>query len=763
MTTPSVSDSSQSSTGKAMPLRPRAPRIVAAALIVLALSVFGLTSYFFLTFIDGAPTYIALLFAIAVVFVAILSVFVFGRLWQVWRNRRVGTAGSIMHFRLVGILSAIAIVPTVIAFFFSAFILQAFSDEFFVDRVAEANSTALELANTYFQKSSDEMGFDLVRVAFDLNVLEQSGRGISDNPIGFRQYLFGQALIRDWAAIYLLDGDKRILARVVTVPGDFYQLPALETFDAIDGGSDVASRFNFDAQDRSRLDIFRAVLKIRDYEGGYLIAYKGEQPAMANGLLAVRDFRDNNAIFKSRLDNLRSAFTTGYSLLALIILLLAVWTGLLIATAIVSPIGKLAAAAETISAGNLATRVDVAQGDGELQDLGRTFNHMAGQLQTQRDDLISSNKQSDSRRRFIEAVLSGVSAGVLGVSEQGKITAANRTAADFLGVQITRMTGVMLSDLSAELYGLFEQAKIAAGKEAGGQLELTRNGQERILNVRVSADKSEDTINYVITFDDISELVSAQRNAAWGDVARRIAHEIKNPLTPIQLSAERLKRKYGDEIVSNREVFDRCTDTIIRHVNDIGRMVNEFSSFARMPEAVMARENLREVVKSAVFPFQVAHPDIEFTMDFPEEELTAYCDGRLMVQACTNLVKNAAESIEEKKSRSADEFAGKLQVSVYERSGNAVIEVIDNGIGLPDAVRHKLTEPYMTTREKGTGLGLAIVRKVIEEHEGTIKLKDSAKLGETGASVSLHFPLRKAGSQKETSEEKSVSPSREAV
>ncbi len=744
--------------------RPRAPWVVATALILLALAVFGMTSYFFLTFIDGAPAYIAILFAIAVLFVAILSVVVLGRLWQVWRNRRVGTAGSIMHFRLVGILSAIAIVPTVIAFFFSAFILQAFSDEFFVERLSEANSAAVGLANTYFEKNSEEMGTNLVRVAFDLNVLEQSGRGLADNPIGFRQYLFGQALIRDWAAIYLLDGDRKILARVVTVPGVIYQLPALETFNTIDEGSaDVASRFNYDTQNRSSLDVFRGTLKIRDYDGGYLIAYKGELPAMSAGLLTVREFRDNNEIFKSRLDNLLSAFTTGYGLLGLIILLLAVWTGLLIATAIVSPIGRLAAAAETISAGDLATRVEVAQGDGELQDLGRTFNHMAGQLQTQRDDLISSNKQSDGRRRFIEAVLSGVSAGVLGVSEEGKITAANRTAADFLGVQITRMTGMMLSDISEDLHGLFRQAKEESGKEAGAQLELTRNGQERILNVRVSADKSDDTINYVITFDDISELVSAQRNAAWGDVARRIAHEIKNPLTPIQLSAERLKRKYGDEIVSNREVFDRCTDTIIRHVNDIGRMVNEFSSFARMPEAVMARESLREVVKSAVFPFQVAHPDIEFSTHFPDEDLTAYCDGRLMVQACTNLIKNASESIEEKKARSTEEFSGKLQISVFEKSGNAVIEVVDNGIGLPDTVRHKLTEPYMTTREKGTGLGLAIVRKVIEEHEGTIKLKDSAILGDTGASVSLSFPLKKAAAPKTGSEKQSKSPAREAV
>ncbi len=713
--------------------------LVTVALIGLAILVFGLTAFFFMTFIDGAPPFIAVIFSIAVLFVALMTVIVFGRLWQVWRNRRVGIAGSRMHIRLVGILSAVAIVPAVIAFFFSAFILQTFSQEFFVDRVDNANTTARNLANTYFDSRSSEMGDDLLRVALDLSVLEQTGRGLGDNPIGFRQYLFGQALIRDWAALYLLDGDKRILARVETVPGDYYSLPEAKIFDLLDMGADVASRFNFDAQDRAKLNLWRATFKIKDYEGGYLIAYKGERPIMSRELLEVREFRDSTFSFNDRLDNLRSAFTTGYSLLALIILLLAAWMGLLIATTIVAPVGRLAAAAERISSGDLTTRVEVEDGDGELGDLGQAFNHMAGQLETQRDDLISANKQSDGRLRFIEAVLSGVSAGVLGVSEGGKITAANKSAAEFLGVQITRMTGVLLRDIAPELDALFIEAKDSKTHEASGQLELGVAGQAKILNVRVGGDTTEDTVNYVVTFDDISELISAQRNAAWGDVARRIAHEIKNPLTPIQLSAERLKRKYGAEIVSDREVFDRCTDTIIRHVNDIGRMVNEFSSFARMPEAVMRSENLREVVKSAVFPFQVAHPDIDFILELPEEPIIASCDGRLLVQACTNLVKNAVEAIEEKCTQTSSGYVGKILVTLAEDDKVARLSVTDNGVGLPDSARHRLTEPYMTTREKGTGLGLAIVRKVIEEHRGKIILNNDTTLGETGACVSLIF------------------------
>ena len=725
------------------PLKPAPSRSglpVAWALIGLAILVFGLTAYFFMTFIDGAPAYIAGMFALAVLVAAALTIVVLGRLAEVLQNRRVGIAGSRMHTRLVGVLSLVAILPTVIAFFFSALILQTFSQEFFVDRVDKANSISRNFANTYFNTRSTEMGDDLVRVALDLSLLEQRGLGLQNNPIAFRQYLFGQAVIRDWAALYLLDGERRVLMRVETVPGDYYQLPSLNTLEILDEGSDVASRLNFDAQDRDKLNLWRAVLKIRDYEGGYLIAYKGEAPLMTSGLLEIREFRDSTTSFNERLDSLRSAFTTGYSLLAFIILLLAVWMGLRIATTIVAPIGRMAGAAERISSGDLTARVNVQQGVGELEDLGRTFNHMAGQLETQRDDLISSNKQSDTRRRFIEAVLSGVSAGVLGVSQDGRITAVNKSASEFMGVQATRMTGMELGDLTPDLAVLLQEAKKSKTQEASGQIELKQAGTTRVLNVRISGDITEEGTNYVVTFDDISELISAQRNAAWGDVARRIAHEIKNPLTPIQLSAERLKRKYGSEITSNREVFDRCTDTIIRHVNDIGRMVNEFSSFARMPEAVMARENVNEIIKSAVFPFQVAHTNIEFSLNLPAEPVFAHCDGRLLVQACTNLVKNAAESIDELHVRDQSAHKGKILIRLTNDNALVRVEVIDNGLGLPEDAQHRLTEPYMTTREKGTGLGLAIVRKVIEEHQGKIILSNDKSLGPTGASVSLVFP-----------------------
>lgn len=709
---------------------------VIIGLVGLAILTFGLILYFFRTYIEGAPAYLAILFAGSVLVVACLSVIVFGRIWRVWRNRRVGLAGSRMQIRLVGLLSVVAILPTFIAFFFSALVLQTVSQDFFVNRINQGADAARNVANTYFSQKAERMGDDLVRVAFDLALREETDKGLGVDPESFQKYFIGQALLRNWAAAYLLDGSGKVIAQVQQVPGIAYQLPDPTLLE----GLNEEAPFNFNAQDPDKLSIYRGILKLKEYGDGYLVSYTIENPDMTQGLLAVRDFRDSTISFKDRLGDLSRVFTMGYALLALIILLLAVWAGLLVANAIVSPIGRLAAAAEKISAGDLTERVLIREGDGELGDLAQTFNRMTEQLQTQRDDLIAANRQADDRRRFTETVLSGVSAGVIGVAQTGRITLANKTAADFLHLPSGRMMSAQLRDVAPELNDLFDKALGEKSGDVQGQMELVRDGQTRILNVRIGRSKTEDVINYVVTFDDISQLISAQRNAAWGDVARRIAHEIKNPLTPIQLSAERLKRKYGPEITSSPEIFERCTDTIIRHVNDIGRMVNEFSSFARMPEPVMNKEIIREIVKNAIFPFQVAHPDVEYTVEHPEQAIIAQCDGRLLVQACTNLIKNATESIEEERKERNSTEPGRIFVRVSETTHEVTITVHDNGRGLPDQARHLLTEPYMTTREKGTGLGLAIVRKVIEEHGGALHLRNDKSLGERGAAVSLAFP-----------------------
>ncbi len=387
--------------------------------------------------------------------------------------------------------------------------------------------------------------------------------------------------------------------------------------------------------------------------------------------------------------------------------------------------------------------------------LTSAFNRMTGQLESQRNDLVAANHKLDERRQFTEAVLSGVSAGVLGLDNEGRIGHANRAALNFFGRQEAGMVGRDIMTAVPEMAAVISDARAHPERRAQAQITILREGQDRTLNLRITREVTDaGQGGFVLTFDDITELVRAQRTSAWADVARRIAHEIKNPLTPIQLSAERLRRKYGKEVKSDPEVFEQCTATIIRQVNDIGRMVDEFSSFARMPVAAMKPVDLGEILRQSVFLQRVGNPDIEYRLEMPDDAVMAECDGRLVSQALTNVLKNAAEAI---RGNDDDEDGGsavtadgakigRIHVRLTADDATAQIAAIDSGCGLPETDRTRLTEPYMTTRAKGTGLGLAIVNKVMEEHGGQLILEDAPRNGDwdTGARVRLVFPRRVA-------------------
>jgi two-component system nitrogen regulation sensor histidine kinase NtrY len=377
---------------------------------------------------------------------------------------------------------------------------------------------------------------------------------------------------------------------------------------------------------------------------------------------------------------------------------------------------------------------------------------MMTQLGTQRTALVDANRQIDERRRFTETVLAGVSAGVLGVDADGRITIVNRAAARLLNADPDEVEGHHYAEVAPEFAALIRRAVAEPTGRASGEVAIKRAGSPRTLSVQVGSERGTEARGLVVTFDDITDLVSAQRTAAWADVARRIAHEIKNPLTPIQLSAERLKRKYASEIATDREVFEQCTDTIIRQVGDIGRMVDEFSSFARMPAPVMRREIAQELVQQAVFLQRVAHPQIVFETRLPKEPVYFEGDGRLLAQALTNVLKNASESIGLRHAK-GDETQGRITIAVETDGTSVMFEVTDNGLGLPSDLRHRLTEPYVTTRTKGTGLGLAIVRKILEDHMGDLTLADAGD-GLDGAKITLRLPLlQKNTKQKGTGDE----------
>jgi two-component system nitrogen regulation sensor histidine kinase NtrY len=400
--------------------------------------------------------------------------------------------------------------------------------------------------------------------------------------------------------------------------------------------------------------------------------------------------------------------------------------GIHFATQLAVPISRLVTAAEQIRGGDLAARVPEGEKDDELASLSRAFNRMTYQIESQQRELREANRQLDERRQFTETVLTGVSAGVIGLDRLGRVNLPNRSASSLLGVDLEESIGQDLAQVAPEMGGLLDEAARRPERLAQSQVQLVRGTSTRILLVRIAAELyGREISGYVVTFDDITELLSAQRKAAWADIARRIAHEIKNPLTPIQLAAERLRRRYLKEIKGDTETFTVCTDTIIRHVGDIGRMIDEFSSFARMPAPVLKPENLSEIVRQTVFLQRTAHPEIAFATTFPARPVTVRCDARLVGQAVINIVKNAIESIETRIAEQGGSPAGQIRVSVTEEAGQAAVIVEDNGKGLPQHGREQLTEPYVTTRAKGTGLGLAIVKKIMEDHLGELVLEDA--------------------------------------
>ena len=479
-------------------------------------------------------------------------------------------------------------------------------------------------------------------------------------------------------------------------------------------------------------------------------------PRIVPELQTTRASAIEYAAIEQRRLGVQVAFGLMYTVIALIVLLSAVWIGFNFANRLVAPIRRLIGAANVVSTGNLFVRVPVRQSEGDLAQLGETFNRMTQELRTQRDDIVRARDVIDSRRRFTEAVLAGASAGVIGVDVQGCVSILNRSAEKLIGRTEAEALGRPLTEVFPELADVMTAAQ--SGARAQDQVTITRNGRERNLSVRITSEQTGEAAHgYVVTLDDITELVAAQRTSAWADVARRIAHEIKNPLTPIQLSAERLRRKYKAMIgEGDNGVFEQCTDTIVRQVDDIRRMVDEFSRFARMPKPVIAAEDVADTVRQAAFLMRVGNSDIDIDVDIAEDPMPARFDRRLVSQALTNIIKNASEAIAAVPA--AELGKGSIHVYAAREGDDIVIDVVDNGIGLPKENRSRLLEPYVTTREKGTGLGLAIVGRIIEEHGGSIDLRDAADKipGQRGAWVRVRFASAGPAATPETEPQKIV-------
>jgi two-component system nitrogen regulation sensor histidine kinase NtrY len=698
---------------------------VALALLSACLTFIVLTG---LTPIEPTPAVVYSFILINAATILLLVGIIVREVWQVMQARRRGRAAARLHIQIVGLFSIIAVLPAVLVAIVANVTIDRGLDRLFSGPTREAIENSLTIARAYAYEHAQLIRDDILGMANDI----AHARPLYDQDRGtFRQLLTASAAARNLPGAMLIDKDRNILETAQTGINQTFVTPPPEFLKNVkENEPEIAVESNYVA----------AVIRLRAFNDTFLYVARLLDPRVVTQLNETQASVAEYAAIESRRLGIQVSFALMFAEIALTILMASILIGLNFANWLVAPIRRLMSAANIVSTGDLHVQVPVHKSEGDLAQLGETFNKMTQELRTQRDELVSASDLIDSRRRFIEAVLSSASAGIIGVDASGNVGILNRSAEKLIGHAESETMDHPLSDVLPELDDMMKSARDGTQRLVQGQITITRDGHERNLSVRVSAEQtSQSRDSYIITLDDITELVSAQRTSAWGDVARRIAHEIKNPLTPIQLSAERIRRKFGKVITEDKNIFEQCTDTIVRQVDDIRRMVDEFSRFARMPKPVMEGEDVADTVRQAVFLMRVGHPTIDIEADIKQDPMHAQFDRRLISQALTNIIKNATEAIEAVPPDQLDK--GRIEVIAARENEDIVIDVIDNGIGLPKVARARLLEPYVTTREKGTGLGLAIVGRVLEDHGGRIELKDAAdfKPGQRGAWMRLRF------------------------
>jgi len=716
------------------------PRALGVAAVALALLSALVTFVVLAGLTPIAPTHevvVTLLLANAAT--VFLLVLVIGReVWGMVQARRRGRAAARLHVRIVALFSIIAAVPAIAVAVVASVTLDRGLDRLFSQQTRALIENSLIVADAYVREHVQFVRADSIAIAIEL---ARAKPLFDQSREQFHEFLAVQASIRGLPAVMLLDKDLTVVDQVDARTSDAFVKPSPEVLAAVNDTEPQVAMFldqNYVA----------AIIKLRGYNDVYLYIARLLDPRVLAQLRATQASVAQYADLSARRVGIQIAFALMYTVIALIVLLSAVWIGLNFANYLVAPIRRLIGAAQVVSTGNLYVQVPTRRSEGDLAQLGETFNKMTQELRTQRDDIVRARDLIDSRRRFTEAVLAGASAGVIGIDAENCITILNRSAERLIGRTEAEVLGQPLAEIVPELAGMLAAARSGVQRLFQGQMTINRNGRERNLSVRVTSEQSGAAEGgYVVTLDDITELVTAQRTSAWADVARRIAHEIKNPLTPIQLSAERLRRKYGGVITDDGGVFQQCTDTIVRQVDDIKRMVDEFSRFARTPKPVMTAEDVADTVRQVVFLQRVANADMDIELEIAQEPMPANFDRRLISQALTNIIKNATEAIS---AVSPSELGrGRIRIWAGREGNDIVIDVIDNGIGLPKENRSRLLEPYVTTREKGTGLGLAIVGRILEEHGGRIELGDAADKipGQRGAWLRLRFAAETASSK----------------
>lgn len=666
----------------------------------------------------AASPYLRLIFLFDLIYVLVIAALVFARVTRMIADRRSRSAGSRLHMRLSGVFMLIALMPTVLVAVFAVLSINIGLEGWFSERVRSVVGSSLSAAQAYEAVQRDDLVADVETLAGYLNLAKQRTLFLRDDQL--RPLLSqGQAVIqRGLKEAYLVDG-----AGVLQTRGERSYLFGFEALGP--NQLEQARLGNTVLIPDWPNNEFRALIALAAYPDRYLYVTR----EVDGSILSLLDETQETVQFYNQVESDRGRILFNFGLIylgfALILILAAIWLGLWFAERLSRPVGRLAGAAQRVGGGDLDVRVVEEEGDDEIAMLGRLFNQMTRELKGQREALIDGHRQTERRRRLFDSVLSNVTAGVMGLDSDGDIDFVNRAAERLLDVG-DGQADMPLAAVVPEFAALFDRLRDGAGSAVQEEIRLTRKGKQESLLVRMSVRRNDagNLEGYVVAFDDVTELVSAQRMAAWGDVARRIAHEIKNPLTPIQLSAERIKRKFAVQ-VKDPEDLEQYTDVIVRQTNDLRRIVDEFSKFARMPEPDRRECDLADLLSGAVLLQENGQPGVRFVKDIAAGPLVMELDATMIGQALTNLIKNAGEAIEAYQEKSKPTgFTPEIRISLAADDSEARIRIMDNGTGLPPD-RARLFEPYVTTRDKGTGLGLPIVKKIIEEHGGTLALLDA--------------------------------------
>ena len=685
--------------------------------VLIALSI-GMLTVFNLSRFDPAQqdsTLLTTLIAIDFLAVIIVGGFVIRQILQLVNERRQRMAGYQLHWRIALMFGGVAALPAIIITAFALFVVDYSLRGWFADRISTAVTESVQVADYYFEEHASSIQSDVLTIANDVNREAFKLRG---NPALLEQYLTNQTALRNLSEAIILDGTGQVIAKSrFAFAVTFMNIRGEWLTDARDGEV-VLLR----ADQTNKL---RAVIKLNSFVDAYLFVGRfidrSVLEAVDNTRLAAADYQQLGI----RQLDLQISFAFVFGLFLALLLITALWIGLNLATAIVEPLGSVISVAEQVRSGNLSPRVPKGLELEEIARLGLSFNNMLDEIVRSREQLVQANKQIDRRREFTEAVLGGVSSGVIGLDKDLNVTLPNSTATQLLQVSTDALIGHPLVDVVPEFDGLVSTARSRKRNFAEEQIMLERSGQHLTLRARIAAERVDGAIiGYVVTFDDVTDLLSAQRKAAWSDIARRIAHEIKNPLTPIQLASDRLRRKYTPEDEAAGEQFTEYLSIISRQVEDIGRMVDEFSAFARMPQPAMAPVDLQALVAGQITLFEDDAVTLSMVTDDPDASYTVLGDAGLLRQAVLNLIQNGVDSLRESRTK-----APRIELALAHDAGIVTLKIMDNGPGYPDMDRSKLLEPYVTHRAKGTGLGLAIVSKIVQDHAGTLELLDAEEGG----------------------------------